>query len=348
MNLTMRIAVKGCVLGGLLGGLLAIAGAAACASGGGGGVPGTPSVEPPPGAEAISFLGDTLYPPPIPEETRRVYEQRLAEAREVYERKPDDADAAVWLGRRVAYLGRYREAIRIFTQGLADHPDDARFLRHRGHRYITLRRLDDAIDDLERAARLEQGLIDRVEPDGLPNARNVPTSTLQTNIWYHLGLAYYLSGNFSAARRAYRECLTRSRTDDMQVATAHWLYMTLRRMGRDDEAAAVLAPIRRDMDVIENQSYHRLLLLYRGELPEDSLLPPAEAGRVPPAIRDPALGYGVGNWHLYNGRRDEAVRVFRRLVAARGQWPSFGYAAAEAELKRLGAGAAAAAGGGAP
>ena len=312
------------------------AGAVACGSRGAR-IPGTPPAAPPPGAEAISFLGDTLYPPPLSDATRRAHEERLAEAREVFERTPEDADATIWLGRRVAYLGRYREAIRIFTDGLAQHPDDARFLRHRGHRYITVRRLDDAVVDLEAAALLEAGTIDRVEPDGLPNARNIPTSTLQTNIWYHLGLAYYLRGDLADAERAYRECLKVSRNDDMHVATAHWLYMTLRRAGREEAAAAVLAPIRRGMDVIENQAYHRLLLLYRGELPADSLLPPAAAAGDSLTLGDVSAAYGVGNWHLYNGRRDEALRIFRRIVAARPQWPSFGYIAAEAELRRMGA-----------
>ena len=37
---------------------------------------------------------------------------------------------------------------------------------------------------------------DEVEPDGAPNARGIPRSTLQSNIWYHLGLAQYLAGDF--------------------------------------------------------------------------------------------------------------------------------------------------------
>ena len=44
---------------------------------------------------------------------------------------------------------------------------------------------------------------------------------------------------------------------------------------------------------------------------------------------------GVGNWHLYNGRRDEAVSAFRQVLTS-DQWPAFGYIAAEADLKRLG------------
>lgn len=119
----------------------------------------------------------------------------------------------------------------------------------------------------------------------------------------------------------------------MLVATSHWLYMTLRRLGRAAEAAAVLEPIREGMDVIENHAYHRLLLLYRGEETAESLL--ADAADSGDAVGLATIGYGVGNWHLYNGRRSEAVELFRRVVAA-GSWASFGSIAAEAELARMG------------
>ena len=119
----------------------------------------------------------------------------------------------------------------------------------------------------------------------------------------------------------------------MLVATSHWLYMTLRRLGRETEAAAVLEPIREGMDVIENRDYHRLLLMYRGVLTPDSLL--ADAADSGNAVGFATVGYGVGNWHLYSGRRAEAVALFRRVIAG-GSWASFGYIAAEAELARMG------------
>ncbi|HUF30657.1 MAG TPA: tetratricopeptide repeat protein, partial [Gemmatimonadaceae bacterium] len=246
--------------------------------------------------EAVSLLGERLYAPPIPAATRALYEQRLAEARAAYDRAPTSADSIIWLGRRTAYLGRYRDAIAIFTEGVARHPDDARMYRHRGHRYISVRELDRAIADLSSAAALTAGRPDEVEPDGIPNARNTPTSTLQSNIWYHLGLAHYLKGDFERALASYREAMRVSANPDMLVATSHWLYMTLRRLGRAAEAEAVLAPISRDMDIIENDAYHRLLLLYKGELSPDSLAPSGAD-----ALNDASVGYGLGNWHLYNG-----------------------------------------------
>lgn len=292
-------------------------------------VPQTSAAEPELEVEAMSLLGQPLARPVLAEETRRRYEEALAEARQRTYADPGDVDAIIWLGRRTAYLGRYRDAIEIYTRGMRRHSSDARLYRHRGHRYITIRELDRAIADLERAAALTAGRDDEIEPDGLPNARNTPTSTLQSNIWYHLGLAHYLKGDFEDALRAYRACMNVSKNPDMLVATSHWLYMTLRRLGRDAEAARVLEPIRADLDVIENGTYHRLLLMYKGELPVDSLLsaPPSAA------LDDVTTAYGVGNWYLYNGDAARADEIFRKIVAT-GNWAAFGAIAAEAEIAR--------------
>ena len=295
--------------------------AAGCAS--------APAPSVPPGAQAISFLGDTLRQLPLAPATRERYERQLAEARAAYDRAPTDADSIVWLGRRLAYLGRIREAIDVYTRGVALHPQNPWLYRHRGHRYISVRELDRAIADLERATRLVAGTPDQVEPDGQPNAQNTPIGTLQSNIAYHLGLAYYLKGSYAGAVDVYRGELADARNDDRRVSTAHWLYMSLRRLGRDAEAAEVLVPFRSQMNVIENETYHHLLLMYKGEMPADSVLPVTATGEM--SVTDATAAYGIGNWHLYNGRRAEAERIFRRILAG-GQWGAFGYIAAEKEL----------------
>jgi tetratricopeptide (TPR) repeat protein len=279
--------------------------------------------------EATSLLGKPLVPAPQPEAQRMRNEENLSAAKAAFDKDPSSADAIIWLGRRTAYLGRFRDAIAIFTRGIEQHPADARLLRHRGHRYITLRELDRAVADLSKAAALVKGRPDQVEPDGQPNAKNIPTSTLNTNIYYHLGLAHYLRGNFDQALEAYRECLRFSQNPDMLVATSHWLYMTLRRLNRVDEAATVLGSITGDMDIIENASYHKLLMLYKGSERAERLLSSSSG------LDAVTIGYGVGNWHFYNGRRDQAGQIFAGIVATNAsQWPAFGYIAAEAELAR--------------
>ena len=257
---------------------------------------------------------------------------RLAEARRRYEAKPNDPGAIIWLGRRLAYLGRFREAIASYTEGIKKFPWDARFYRHRGHRYITLRRFDLAINDFEKATKLIKGKPDEVEPDGQPNVRNIPTSTLQFNIWYHLGLAYYLTGQNHRALNSYRDCLEVSKNPDALVATSHWLYMTLRRMNRPREAAKVLEPIREGLEIIENDGYYRLLLMYKGTVSPEDLL--AETLKQAGSAGSNIILYGIVNWYLYNGPRHEALKIFRQMVAG-DQWTSFGYIAAEADLNRL-------------
>ena len=270
-------------------------------------------------------------PPPVSAEAKFEMETKLKEAQTQYDANPKNADAIIWLGRRLAYLGRFTDAIDTYTKGTALFPSDARFYRHRGHRHITLRQFDRAIADLKKASQLVKGKPDELEPDGQPNARNIPTSTLQFNIWYHLGLAYYLTGQNDKALDAYRECLKVSRSPDRLVSTTHWLYMTLRRLNRNDEAAKVLEPITEGMDVIENDSYYRLTLMYKGLLPAERLFD--ETIKQGESAASHSVLYGIGNWHLYNGRREQAAETFRRIVSS-NQWTSFGFIAAEVDLKK--------------
>ena len=280
----------------------------------------------PGGAQAISLLGDTLSPQPASAELQQRREEQLAEAMANHEADPHDPDALIWVGRREAYLGNYRTAIRIYTEGIAQHPEDARMYRHRGHRYITIRMFDEAIADFNRAAELVAGQADEVEPDGQPNALNIPTSTLQFNIWYHLGLAHYLRGDFESALTAYERCMAVSTNPDALVATSHWTYMTLRRLGQDEEAAALLEPISADMEIIENGAYHQLLLMYKGEIAPESLMGPEED-----AVQSATVAYGVGNWHFYNGEEDRALEIFHGILGGAG-WGAFGFIAAESAV----------------
>ncbi len=278
----------------------------------------------PDGVQALSLLGEEL----IPEPPTDGLVNNLQQAKAAYEKNPGNADNIIWYGRRTAYTGDYRGAIRIFSEGIDKYPRDARMYRHRGHRYITIRELDRAIADLKCAASLIEGTDDEVEPDGAPNPMNIPVSTLHSNIWYHLGLAYYLDGDLDNARRIYEIAIAQTPNDDMRVATTHWQYMTLRLLRRDDAAARALEPIHADMDVIESMAYHQLCLLYKGQ---GDIATALEAG-ITPAGGDSAM-YGVGNWHFYNGRVDEAEAMFRRMIAESG-WASFGRIAAESDLAR--------------
>jgi len=153
----------------------------------------------PEGAQAISFLGDTLMKPYIHPEQMDEFDREFKEATETYRTDPEDPESIIWLGRRSAYLAEYRDAVRIFTEGIYKHPENPAMYRHRGHRFITLRMPDRTIDDLRTAVELIQNNDDKVEEDGLPNPMNIPRTTLHFNIWYHLGLSHYIKGEFKEA-----------------------------------------------------------------------------------------------------------------------------------------------------
>ena len=278
----------------------------------------------PEGVQAISLLGEELKAGTPSENVL----ENLATAKTEYESDPGNADNIIWYGRRLGYAQDYRGAVEVFSEGIEKYPDDARFYRHRGHRYISIREFDAAITDFEKAATLIEGTEDEVEPDGAPNAAGIPVSTLHSNIWYHLALSYYLVGDLDNALRVYEIAIAQAPNDDMRVATTHWLYMTLRLLGREEDAVAVLEPIHEDMNVIESMPYHQLCLLYKGE---------AETGRVLDSNITEAGGdsamYGIANWHYYNGRTEEAKAGFEEMIAKSG-WSSFGRIAAESDLAR--------------
>jgi tetratricopeptide (TPR) repeat protein len=279
--------------------------------------------------EATSLLGRPLYPVELAPEARQAAEANLRSARAALGKAPDDADAILWLGRRAAVAGHVREAIDTFSQGIAKFPGDARFYRHRGHRYVTVREFDKAIADLTKASQLVAGKPDEPEPS-TADPTVMSSETLHYAVYYHLGLAYYLKGDFAHALPAYRQCLAVAKgNDDQTVGASDWLYMTLRRLGRTEEAAKVLEPIVPGMKVKDDQQYYDRLLMYKGlRAPEDLL----RAGGDP--VSQATSAYGVANWYLYNGRKDEAKTLFQKIITG-PNWMPFGFIAAEAELSRM-------------
>ncbi len=276
----------------------------------------------PDGAQALTVAGQPLSASDPGEGALK----NLAKARADYEADPDDADNIIWYARRIAYTGDYRGAIEKFSEGIEKHPDDARMYRHRGHRYISIREFDRAVADLEKASELIAGTENETEPDGLPNALGIPISSLHGNIWYHLGLAYYLKHDWENAFRAYENGFNAARNVDNMVSTTHWRYTILRRMNKDEDAQKILGAITADMDVIENTSYHRLCLFYKGELTLDEIM-----GDVVDNPAGASAAYGIASWHYSNGNLEKATEAFKALTS-QTSWSSFGFIAAEVDL----------------
>ncbi|MEW6211200.1 MAG: tetratricopeptide repeat protein, partial [Acidobacteriota bacterium] len=251
--------------------------------------------------EVTSPLGAKFYSQPDDKNTIAEAERKLAA-------DPRNIDLIIALGRAQAQLWRYRDAINTYTRGIEIDPRNAMLYRHRGHRYISTRQFDKATRDLERAARLNDKDYD---------------------ILYHLGLVYYLKGRFDKAAVVYEKCRAVARDDDAVIAVSDWLYMTYRRMKKEREAASVLERITTAMKVVENKSYFDRLMFYKGLKTESDIVTDKLTD-----LEIATIGYGFGNWHLYNGNREKAKEYFQKIVGGK-YWPAFGFIAAETELARM-------------
>src|SRR5690242_9853762 len=106
----------------------------------------------------------------------------VARAESLLAEDPRNVDRIIRLGLAQATIRQYREAIQTFTRGIRLAPDNPILYRWRGHRYISIRDFDRAIADLVNG-----------------NSRD----TTNYAIWYHLGVAHYLRGEFDSAAVAF-------------------------------------------------------------------------------------------------------------------------------------------------
>jgi tetratricopeptide (TPR) repeat protein len=271
-----------------------------------------------------SLLGEPL--PPLSVDPAA--DARAKSALEYASAHPEDPDTWITYGRLLGTAMRFSDAVAVFEESVARFPDDPRMWRHLGHRRITVRRIDEAIVALERAAALVASRPDEPEPSTREGAPVI--DTLKQNVFYHLGLAHFLRGDFVPAEAAFRRCLEFSNNLDARCSASHWLYSTLKRQGDGPGASAVLDALPPVLEVLEYVAYRDLIRLYRGELDGDAHF----ATLDPKTVDFATFGFGLGNLRLAAGDEAGATAVFRRCLEAQN-WAAFGVIGSEAELARL-------------
>ena len=222
---------------------------------------------------------------------------------------PTRPEYFVGKGRTLARFRRYDEAFAAYGQALTLAPNDPMTLRYRGHNYINVRKLDLALADLTKAESMKKD---------------------DFGIYYHLALAYYLTGDYAKAAQAYDGCVRTSASDGDRVSCWAWQYPSLRRAGRTADAETLLEKITPKLEVGENQAYLDRLLLFKGVKSEEEVAATMGAS----ALNQSTAGYGLGLWHLLNGRPDKAKEYFEKATKS-DTWQAFGYIAAEMELKKM-------------
>ena len=196
--------------------------------------------------EATSLLGQPLFAPEVPEETRKKLEESLTKATAELAKSPDSADAAVAARPPPRFTRPVPRGDRRLHAGPREAPERRAALPPPGPPVHHGARAGQGGGGPHPRRRARRGPPDEPEPEPEPDsdAARPPSTTLQFSVFYHLGLAHYLKGDFAAAEKAYRRCLERARgSDDRSCRRPDWLYMTLRRHGRAEEAARLLEPI---------------------------------------------------------------------------------------------------------
>lgn len=284
--------------------------------------------------EAISLLGDTLYSETLPPAQQSSSDSIWNNNRQSYADSPDLQNTLSW-GKSLAERAQFQKAIRIFTRGLSQFPDDPALYRYRGQQYIIVRQFDKAVQDLERSIKLLKTHPTSTELKDIPLTPHAHrSSSLEFEIYYHLGLAYYLQGQYGVAARSYEQSLPYAQSDDDRAAAANWLYMTYRRLGEDEVAEKTLTAIDEEMQVQYPEGYFERLMMYKGLVAPDSLLGMNASTSV--ADREMMIathGYGISNFYQTEGDSVLSQQIKEKIVNGK-YWAAFGYIAAEADLAR--------------
>lgn len=231
----------------------------------------------------------------------------IARAESALAADPSNVDKVIALGVAQSGVRQYREAIETFTRGLKIASNKALLYRWRGHRYLSTRQFDRALDDLTRGSRLD--------------------STIY-GIWYHLGIVRFVRRDFAGAADAFTRALPIAPDSGERAGATDWLWMSLSRAGRRAEARSLLE---RHPDVpAAGNAYAARLRLYRGQVSPDSVLTAADTSDIQVAT----LSYGIGDWYLVRGDTAQARKWFERSVGS-GGWPAFGFIVSEVELRDL-------------
>jgi hypothetical protein len=146
-------------------------------------------------------------------------------------------------------------------------------------------------------------------------------------------------GEFDKATTSFDRARALAKNDDGLIDCSNWLYVSLRREGKnkEKEAAQVLARITPGVKNTEPHLYFylRLLHFYQGQLTAEAVLPPPPTGPndLEGELAFDTVSYGVGNGRLYNQDRSGAAGLFKNVVKGEA-WNSWGFIGSELEIIR--------------
>jgi lipoprotein NlpI len=231
--------------------------------------------------------------------------QEEKELREAVHLDPEFILAHYKVGVLYERLGRYDNAAASYRKALEIRPDHAALHYSLGIVFANQANYESAKKEFLEALRLDPGYV---------RAHN------------GLGWTYFIQERFEEAVQEFQQYRLTDRSDAVEFYAVLWHYLSLKRLGKSEEANEFLA--KHDGRFKEEWVSH-LFRYHRGELSESELLSNARH-----KWQQCEAHFYVGYRHLLQGDRKQARKYFRKTVDTK-RFLYWEYHAARAMLQRL-------------
>ncbi len=241
----------------------------------------------------------------FPKRTGVPYSDLLKEAIRAAEEDPEDVEKWIAVGRAFRRQNMFRESIEAYSIGMEHNPFYALLYRHRGHSYLNTGRYYEAVGDFEVALRLD--------PSNFES-------------WYHQGVSYFMIGQYDRTEWDMRQSLDMVTESPDITCTTDWLWRSLMRQGKTEEAQRVLDGYDTSKEPSGAMDYFHCLQVYKGELsPEDAL-----------AMNRITIDFGVVNYYIVTGEKEKALAAAKQALTkyAEKEWAAFGYRGCAVEVEK--------------
>ncbi len=294
--------------------------------------------------QTTSPFGEKLYTAATPDlhMSTEPVDRALVAAEQDYNRKMT-VDSVTWYARMLGWKGQHRKVIEVLTTGLKKYPNSAKLLRHRAHRYLTLREFEKSIEDGLRSAELYEGQFPDRElpgPDYYPGFPGV----VQYSTYYHLGQALFASRRFKDADGWFTKALGVALTGndyDGVTSGVYWIFLSRMRAGKLVEAKKILDEYRYTMydlrDSNESHAYFDGIQLFKEHRAPTSFFTPEQL-LVTSSDRADLIaasnGYSIANYYLNKGEPEKAREFLKRSLQV-DAWGLFARIQAEVDWLTL-------------
>ena len=269
--------------------------------------------------QAASLSGNALF-------GLKDKDQRISTAQEAVNKSPNDPELRLNVGRLQDSQLRFLESIATYGEGVEKFPGDYRFLRMRGQRYLSVRKFEQGLADLQKAAKL------------VPNSFDAA---------YYLGLAYYFSGDHAQAAAEFwrcedqmkrplkeqanlmggRSCEGLREEENGRIPLQYWRYLALRRAGLSAEARKYLdEQVNPLLTITVTKPFYEALLFFKGVKEINEMMAGANEGSRDFLTRSS----GVATFLFTEGERAQACGIWARN-AMDPNWDHLGVINAESE-----------------